>query len=102
VTTQPQYYHETFLAILIATLICLVLSRRQRKQRSYVSPAQVSITFGAAMLTALVFLFSLPFVVRQAGLEPNKWMQQAIQVASAVIAYFVAGYVLARLRKPGS
>jgi hypothetical protein len=101
VNTQPQYSSEIFLAILIATLVSVLLWRRQRKQRSIVGAARVTIIFGVAALTAFVSLFSLVFVVRQAGLGQDKWLQQVIQVASAVIAYFVAGQVLVRLRKQG-
>jgi hypothetical protein len=101
VNTQPQYYSEIFLAILIATLVSVVLWRSQRKQRNTVGAARVTIIFGVATLTALVSLLSLVFVVRQAGLGQDKWLQQVIQIASAVIAYFVAGQVLDRLRKQG-
>lgn len=99
---QPQYYSEAVLAILIATLVSLVLWRRQRKQRTTVGVARMTIVFVVAALVSLVFLLAPVSLARQAGLEPGKWSQQAIQVTSAVIAYLVAGQVLARFRKRAS
>jgi putative flippase GtrA len=101
-SSEPQYYPAVFLAILIATLVSVVLLRRQRKQGSAVGAARATIVFAVATFTALGSLLSLVFVLRQAGLEPGKWWQQAIQIASAVIAYFVAGQALTRFRKQGS
>lgn len=91
---EPHYL--VFLAILIATLVSAILARRQRKQRRAVDSAQAIVVFGVAALTALASLFGLLWLVRQGGLEPGKWIRQAIEIASAVIAYFVAAGVLVK------
>jgi ABC-type amino acid transport system permease subunit len=94
-----EYFSSVVLAILIAFLISLVLWRRQRKHRVPVGVARMTMIYFVAALTFLLCLLSSMLSAQYAGLELWKWSKEAVQVGSTLVAYLVAGRVLARLQK---
>lgn len=101
-STGPQYFSAVFLSLFIAALVSVVLRRRQRKQQRRIGTARTSAIFVVAAFAAFGSLLALTVAVREVGLELGKWAQQAIQVASALVSYLVAGMALARIQRSGN
>lgn len=63
------------------------------------SMARVAIIFLIAALAAFASTRLLTVAIQKVGPEPGKWFKQAIQIAAALVAYLVAGRVLARIQR---
>ncbi|HMN46480.1 MAG TPA: hypothetical protein PKE27_18030 [Povalibacter sp.] len=98
-STEPPYLSEVLLSLSIAILVSSVLWRRQRKHQRTVGTVRGIAVFLVAAVAALASLLLLAMALRQAGVEPGRWSQQAIQVSAALVAYLVAGKTLAQINK---
>lgn len=101
-TSEPQYFSTVVIALFMAVLASAILWRRQWKQSRTVEMGPTMAVFVVAALAALAWLIVAPAALRQAGLELGTWSQQAIQVATALIAYLAAGRLLGRIQERGS
>ena len=96
---EPQHFSAVFISLFVASIVSAILWRRQRTQRRTVGMAKTTVVFLVAALAALAWLTLIPAALRQAGIELGRWLQQANQIAAALVAYILAGRILGRLQK---
>lgn len=87
---EGPFASDVFLAICISMVALLILRRRQRRHGLRVSNARLATTFLVAALTAFACVRLLPMMLSWLGARPSKWIAQATQIASALVAYLIA------------
>lgn len=95
----PEIYSQMGSAALIALIVVAVLWRRQAKQKFALPVPRLLIVYVVAFIVCFVCIFSLTAFSRFAEIPDGKWLVQTLWIISGLLAYFVAGYVVAHIRQ---
>jgi Na+/proline symporter len=97
--TAPEVYSLMGSAALIALIVVGVLWRRQAKQKAVLSVPSVLVVYLVTFLVCAVCIVSLTALSRLADVPGGKWLVQTLWIISGLLAYFVAGCLVARFRQ---
>ena len=81
-----------------ALIATAVLWRGQAKHNTAPGSSRLAVVYLVSFLLCFVCVYSFTALSRVAGVQNSKWFVQALWITSGLVAYFVAGHVVARLR----
>jgi Co/Zn/Cd efflux system component len=97
--TVPEISSYAGTSVVVALIATAVLWRRQAKQGVALGFARMAAVYVFVLAICLACICALVVLSRIAGLHSGKRLIQGLWIVSGVVAYFVGGSVVVRLRR---